>query len=130
MSDSQLNPYRSPAAVIEDPPAPADGSLLNPYLLVTWSLVFGLNLIVPVLLGLMATGTEGLAGMCLSVAALFLVGGWFCTVLPCMGRRLIAGSVVIGLSQLFPIAHLVVGSVALDVARELRLRRTAATSLR
>jgi len=121
MSDSKENPYRSPAAIIEDAPRAMAGESFNPYLLGSWAAVFALNLIVPVFLGLMLTGMEGQAGMCLTVGALFLAGGWFCFAFPRFGRRLIAGAVVIGLSQIFPIAHFVAGSVALAVAEELQL---------
>jgi hypothetical protein len=81
-----------------------------------WPIVFGLNLVIPLLLGWDMTREHGRIGVFLA-AALLLTSGWaVCYARPSVARRLILGSTLTALSQLFPILQIVAGCIAVAVA--------------
>ncbi len=59
--------------------------------------------------------------MLAAMAGLLVSGGYFCYRFPVMGRKLIAGSALIGLTQIFPIIQIAAGIVGLGIAHKLGL---------
>ena len=81
-----------------------------------WTFVFGANLIVPLLFGWGLTQDHGRTGMLVALVG-FLSAGWaFCFSRPIAARKLIAGSVITGVSQVFPVLHIIAGTMALEIA--------------
>ncbi|HEY2412789.1 MAG TPA: hypothetical protein VGI40_11130 [Pirellulaceae bacterium] len=118
MSDD-INPYESPQEV--ESVGPLSYSSIDWSASLWWPVVFGANLIVPVLLGWQIAREYGRFGMCLT-SFLFLAAGWaLCCLRPAIARRLIAGSAVFAISQLFPLIQMVSGIVAVGAVEWLGL---------
>jgi hypothetical protein len=81
-----------------------------------WALVFGLNLIVPLLFGWTVTSEGGRIGMVAGVGLLWYLGHRLCAMSDPIGRALVGGGIVVGLAQLFPVAHICVGVASVEVA--------------
>ena len=113
---NDLNPYSAPTApaeVMAEENAPGRWDKLS---LISWPVILAVNLIVPLLLGLMVTEDHGRVGMFLAVGV-FLAAGWaLCYYLPHFARRFILGGLFTALSQLFPILQFLSGIIALAIA--------------
>ncbi|MGE3776126.1 MAG: hypothetical protein AB7F89_02990 [Pirellulaceae bacterium] len=112
------NPYQSPeplsavpVASDASPPRRVDGLAL-----MAWPVVYGLNLVVPLLIGSDVTREHGRAGMWLAVVFLLAAGWAFCLWLPSAGRRVIWGAAVFALSQAFPIVQILAGAWSIGLA--------------
>jgi len=119
MSNSD-NPYRSPATLefcdVSQPREPIDKLAFA-----LWPIVFTVNLIVPTLFGLQLTRDHGRVGVLIALFG-FLTTGWlFCFVKPKAARALIFGSVLIALSQIYPLIHILSGSIALSITTRVNL---------
>ncbi|MEX1222975.1 MAG: hypothetical protein WEA31_00360 [Pirellulales bacterium] len=116
------NPYASPES--SDASAAQDGRIarrIDTFAVFAWPIVFGVNLIVPALFGAEVTDEQGALGM-MAACIMWLVLGWsLCLLHAPFARRLIVGSVLTALSQVFPIIHLIAGMFAIDIATALGL---------
>lgn len=108
------NPYAAPLAAAD--PAPSDMQRVGLWEQIAWAVVFGVNLIVPVILALSSTH-GGRAGIILAAILLFILSLraiirseriWF---------ALMSGGICVGLSQVMPILQIVAGLISLLVAK-------------
>lgn len=112
------NPYEAPLAVASGPPLtrptrPRGGGRL----LLGWAVVFSCNMIVPLLFGWDLTRDAGRGGL-FAAGALLLGGGlWLCRAWPTLGGPLVAGAVLVSLTQLLPILQIIAGLMGLRLAR-------------
>jgi hypothetical protein len=90
-------------------------------ILVAWFAVFVVNLIVPLLFGLMVTTSGGRIGMAIAVIVFFAAGCWICANFRKIGNLLIIGGIPIGLSQVLPILQMFSGLVGNAICHALRL---------
>lgn len=78
-----------------------------------WTLVYVLNLLLPLPLGLWLTFERGgMIGMLAAVLVCWLVGVGGCYQLPRATRAVTDGAIVVGMFQVFPVCHLPVGAAA------------------
>ena len=113
---ADINPYQSPSS-IDAGNSSTSGSpgRIDRVAFITWPIVFGLNMIVPLLFGLAITYEHGRIGLCVA-SGLLLAGGWLlCYASPPAARRLIVGSAVFAFTQFFPIIQLIAGMIAISV---------------
>lgn len=115
------NPYRAPDADLVAAPVEARHDQVDVAAMIAWPTVFAMNMFLPVLFGLDLTKHHGRIGMC--VASLFvLIAGWvLCVVKSLAARKLIFGSLIIALTQIFPILQILAGSLALGIAEGMQL---------
>jgi hypothetical protein len=78
-----------------------------------WTLIFGLNLIVPLLLGWSMCGSRGKVGLCLAVAIYWVLGLLVCSRRKRWGRVLVSGSIPVAFSQFWPFAQMWAGIIAI-----------------
>jgi hypothetical protein len=84
-----------------------------------WAMVFFMNLITPVLLGIDVVKAGGLVGMIAGVVVLLLVSTGFVIMFPKMGKCLISGGTLMMISQLIPVLQMMSGLFALRIWQEL-----------
>lgn len=113
---AELNPYQSPTSIDTGASPTSDAPRrVDRVAFITWPIVFGLNMIVPLLLGLAITYEHGRIGLC-AASGLLLAAGWLlCYASPPAARRLILGSAVFAFTQFFPILQIIAGMVAISV---------------
>jgi hypothetical protein len=99
----------------------------------SWSCVLFLNLLIPVLLGLDATSTNGAAGMMAGIAVCWLVGLAVCVVAPRWEAVFFQGGLVVAASQFFPILQFAAGIFGLwaweSIAPDVRLHSDGLSGL-
>ncbi len=84
-----------------------------------WTLVFALNLIVPLFFGWMMTADGGRFGMAAGIGLLWYLGDRACGWTDGWGRALVSGGFVVALSQLFPLLQIWAGIVGTGIATAL-----------
>jgi hypothetical protein len=112
------NPYESPQPLADAPvPAvPRERSLLW-----GWTVVFSLNLIVPLMFAMNIARGQAWIGVGLAIATMLAAGLAACAYSRRLGRILITGGIFTGAAQFFPLLHLFVGLAAFDIAGRLSL---------
>jgi hypothetical protein len=80
-----------------------------------WTILYMLNLIVPVLFGIMVCDKGGLAGMLVGIVIFYVAATFLVIRFHRMGTAAIIGSGVVALSQFWAIAQLYSGLLALSV---------------
>lgn len=113
------NPYRAPesdttAGVIRS-------GDLDRNAFIMWAIVFGLNMVLPLLFSVELTQHHGRFGMCAASLVLFIAGWVLCALSARTARKLILGAAIVALTQLFPILHVVAGSVSIRIAESFQL---------
>ena len=85
-----------------------------------WTGIYGLNLFVPLLLGLFVTGDgSGWIGMLFAVALCWAVGVVGCTQFPRLYSVLIPGGILVAFTQFFPVLQIIAGAVAIGTYEDL-----------
>lgn len=108
------NPYQPPASPAGEI-APGSALDWSPFAMVAWPVVLILNLATPVLFASSMTGEHGKLGVVAAVVV-FLVIGWLaCFARPKLANRLLAGSAILAVTQIFPVIQIVAGSVAVSI---------------
>jgi hypothetical protein len=104
------NPYDPPRSSLEDLTSaePANRSAIS-RLELGWFGVFALNLAFPLLFGWELTRANGRIGMLLAIPVLLAAGRWICREHRDLGRLLVVGGVLVGLSQVYPLLQMVAG---------------------
>lgn len=116
------NPYASPES--SDASAAQDGRIarqIDKFAVIAWPIVFGLNMIVPAMLGWNMTREQGRMGMFAASGVLLALGWWVCLVKNALARRLIVGSLLTALSQFVPVLQIGAGVAAVALASQLEL---------
>jgi len=115
------NPYASPQSLTADSLPTTDASdRPSRWVYLVWTIVFVLNLAVPLLIAWTLSNASGRIGMFVAVAVLYLLGSWVCTAhYRHLGVSLIAGGLCVGLTQVFPLLQIIAGSVSFAVATRL-----------
>ncbi len=113
---AEFNPYQSPTSInTGDSPTSDAPRRVDRVAFITWPIVFGLNMIVPLLFGLAITYEHGRIGLC-AASGLLLAAGWLlCYASPPAARRLILGSAVLAFTQFLPIIQIFAGMIAISV---------------
>jgi hypothetical protein len=115
------NPYASPQSLTADTLPTTDvGDRPSRRIYLVWTIVFVLNLAVPLLIAWNVSNDSGGLGMFAAIAALYLLGSWICAK-HCrhLGVGLIAGGLCVGLTQVFPLLQIMAGSVGFAIATRL-----------
>ncbi len=82
-----------------------------------WLLAVLINLPIPVMFGSGVVVGPARFGMLLGIIAVYAVGVWCCTMQSGTMWRLIVGSLLTALSQLWPVLHMFVGLIAMGISR-------------
>jgi hypothetical protein len=109
------NPYESPQPIADTVPSAAPREA-PPYL--AWTLVFGINLLVPLLLSANVGAKHGTRGIAVAVLVLLAAGLVICAVRPGLARIFIGGSVVTAVLQFVPIVQMTVGMIAITLLED------------
>jgi hypothetical protein len=80
-----------------------------------WTAVFAVNLIVPIMFGWNVTANAGRGGMFLAIGFLWAVGAIVSLRRNNLARSLIVGAGLFAFTQLFPIAQMFAGMIAVSV---------------
>ena len=113
------NPYRAPES---DTTAGAIRSGdLDRNAFITWAIVFGLNMVLPLLFSVELTQHHGRLGMCAASLVLLIAGWVLCALSARTARKLILGAAIVALTQFFPILQIVTGSVSMGIAASFQL---------
>ncbi len=80
-----------------------------------WTLVFALNLIVPLIFGWGIGDESAKAGLILAVGIYWLAGIFVCQKWRRMGQSLVAGGFLVAVTQLLPIAQICSGLAAREI---------------
>ncbi len=119
-SQSEINPFAAPIVqdLAESPDAPLSAFQKPWNLHLAWALAVLFNLPIPVMFGTTVTdvGAPGL-GMVLGVAIIYLAGIWCCKKQAGVMWRLIVGSVFTAISQIWPVAQILTGLVAMGISK-------------
>ncbi|MGV3484235.1 MAG: hypothetical protein ACO1RT_07445 [Planctomycetaceae bacterium] len=108
------NPYEATSLTSEVGTGSARRSV-SPVLLVVWPILLALNLVMPLVVGMPMIESSGKLGVAIAVAAFAITGWIICVYRPQLSKRLLAGSTVVGLSQIFPVLHLIAGKTAFSI---------------
>ena len=94
---------------------------LAPKGLVSWVLVFAINLPVPMLFGASIVGGVGWAGVLLGMVSILAVTIFMHRISVSLMRIIWTGGIATAASQLFPVPHVLAGSIAIELVRVLGL---------
>lgn len=118
MTDSEYteNPYAVEAAAIEPSldSSPSDGLSWRR---AAWGAVVLLNLPIPLMFGMSFCKGESVIGMPIGILIVLLAGLWCCRRTPKAMSMLNSGAIITALSQFWPIAHIMIGSIAVGISR-------------
>ncbi len=89
-----------------------------------WSIAFVVNMAVPLLFSASLTEEHGKLGMSVAVLVLFTWGCTICATARKLAVVLIAGAVLVGLSQIFPLLQIIAGMIGMGVGAALGLAET------
>jgi hypothetical protein len=111
------------------PPNPGDDFQSTPQRVVASPLVMGLgwtaallfNLIVPVLIGWSLTDSNAKIGALAAIAMILLAGYVACNYFPLLMLFTLRGSIFVGVSQIIPALHLLMGLISLQFLASLGL---------
>ena len=118
------NPYEAPSHAVHTPlPAANKSARAARFTYISWVFVFALNMAVPLLFSSSLTREHGKLGMSLAALLLFASGCYICAVARKLAAALIAGGVLVALSQLFPILQIIAGMIGMSVGETLGLAR-------
>lgn len=87
-----------------------------------WSFIFMANLIVPLCFGCLVTEDGGRIGMAVGIVLLWAIGQGLTYGNVAVGRALVVGGVMVGLSQGLLVLQILAGQVSLIILEELGLR--------
>jgi hypothetical protein len=118
MTDREFkeNPYAVEAAAIEPS---VDASPYNglSWRRAAWGAVVLINLPIPLMFGMSVCKAESVIGMPIGILIVLLTGLWCCRGIPKAMSMLNSGAVVTALSQFWPMAHIMIGSVAVRISQ-------------
>jgi len=89
--------------------------------LFSWIGAFAFNLLVPLMIGWSITRGAARLGLIAACLVLLVGGGWLCYVRPALARKTIAGALVTGVSQVFPLLQFLVGAVIIRILSKVGL---------
>jgi hypothetical protein len=114
------NPYEAPNAavrtLIPDEQALPRASVLT---YIAWIFVFAINMAVPLLFSASMTEQYGRLGMSVAALLLLVFGCYICAANRKLAVALLAGGAVVALTQLFPILHIIAGTIGMSVGQTL-----------
>lgn len=84
--------------------------------LLRWALVVCLNAAVPMMFATAVVDSAAHWVVVSGLVLVFLSGALICLQFAWLRRRILAGSYVVGVSQLFPIVHMIAGAIALQIS--------------
>lgn len=93
----------------------------SPWLMVSWLVVFAINLPIPLWFGWSFAEGDGRAGVIAALPLIFAIGIFGCGVARKVGLALVVGGVIVALSQFFPVLQIVAGVFGIAVGRVLGL---------
>ena len=113
--EQDQNPFAVP--MVRDSPAisPLHERPLRPHF--AWFCMVIVNLPIPLLFGFGVTSDAGRIGMLIGIAAVYVCGFWGCNVMPRIMYRLNVGSILVAVSQLWPMLHMSVGMMAVGISQ-------------
>ncbi|MBL8810329.1 MAG: hypothetical protein JNM43_09160 [Planctomycetaceae bacterium] len=118
MTDGQFvdNPYAVESAVVEPAVStsePKSGSWLR----TGWVAVVVMNLPIPWMFGSTCCKETAMIGMPIGILVVLIAGFWGCRQVPKTMTMLNSGAVITGLSQFWPMLHIVIGSMAVGISQ-------------
>ncbi len=90
-----------------------------------WPVALAINLIVPVMFGLLVTEHGGRIGMVAGIVLLWYLGHRICVINDALGRALVVGGFIVATTQLIPVLQFVSGIVSVGSVVALRLGTAA-----
>ena len=94
-----------------------------------WLGVFLMNLPVPIYLALELTERAGRIGMSFAILVLLLFGHWLCSRSATSRRPLLAGGILVGLSQAWPALQIMAGLCGFEAAVLLGVMRNSSQKI-
>ena len=119
-SEQDINPYEAPSAHSPLPAQQAPSIFFQkPWVVQSaWFLAVAINLPAPLMFGFSFTAAGAARlGMLIGIAAVYGTGVWICLHRAEVMWRLIVGSVLTALSQIWPMLHMLVGIVAMGISK-------------
>lgn len=111
---SDENPYAAPLAV--DPVASPVSRLRPQGWMIAWTVVYGANLIVPLMFALGTVQGSGTLGMVLAMFVMWLVSLMICARARPVRSWLMAGGIAVAISQFMPILQIMAGMMGVGLA--------------
>ena len=119
-NNQEQNPYAAPSSSAPEPTRDTFTDFSNVYLTAgKWLGVFGINLIVPGVLGYGVVDQSGLIGVLIAIVLVFLVGGVVFSYRKGFAGPVMVGSLLVAGSQLFPVAQVLAGMFGILFAQSL-----------
>ena len=116
------NPYEAPAHTVRTLlPVGGTSPSAGMGVYIAWIGIFVLNMAVPLLFGSSITQQHGKLGMSAAALLLFAAGCFICAANRKLAKTLIAGEILIGLAQLFPILQIIAGMIGMAAGQALGL---------
>ena len=116
------NPYEAPKHVVRPSPAAAKTKRRAGIMTyIGWVFIFVLNMAIPLLFSYSITREHGRAGVSVAVVFLLALGCYACAANRKLAAALMAGGVLVALTQMFPALHIVAGSIGISVGQALGL---------
>jgi hypothetical protein len=114
------NPYEPPTAAVRTL-IPDEQALPRSRVLtyIAWVFVFAINMAIPLLFGTSMTEQHGRLGMSVAALLLLVVGCYICFADRKLAVALLAGGAVVALTQLFPILHIIAGTIGMSAGQAL-----------
>lgn len=112
------NPYRAPES--DTTAGGIRSGDLDRNAFIMWAIVFGLNMVLPLLFSVEVTQHHGRFGMGAASLVLLIAGWVLCALSARTARKLILGAVIVALTQFFPILQIVAGSVSMGIAASIQ----------
>jgi hypothetical protein len=119
-AEQDTNPYEAPSANSPLPVAQSPSTFFQqPWVVQSaWILAVAINLPVPIMFGFSFTAAGAARlGMLIGVAVVYGIGVWICLHQASVMWRLIVGSMLTALSQIWPMLHMMVGAIAMGVSK-------------
>lgn len=117
--NAEGNPFQPPQSAESISSEKVKRSRLVEVLKFLWPILFGANMVIPLMAGMELLDVAGFYGVALATL-LLLVSGWSLFVIwPALAVRVSAGSIVTALLQFFPILHFVIGIIAFSITVQL-----------
>ncbi len=116
-TDEDDNPYVAPKTTVLSV-APRDRTKSSRWQ-IAWSVVYGINLIFPLLIGWFLANPTGRLGIVIAILLMWLIGHLAVARSVRFRFTLVAGGICVGLSQVFPLLHYFAGTVGLEITSRL-----------
>lgn len=113
-----MNPYE-PSKYASSAASERAGAPITLFGWIMWPVLLASNIAGPVVLAFPMTEAAGRWGMGVAVVAFLILGWILCGYRPAVARKLLLGAPFVAISQVFPVLHIILGALAIEMANRL-----------